>query len=324
MTVLTADSTSYDDARIELVNLLDGNRRVLIEGGMNARYMPTGHIIYARAGSLLAVPFDLGSLTVTGSPFPAVDDVYTTPWSGFANYAVSTDGSLLYARGGAQRHDRSLVWVDQKGGTVAAATALNPYQSVRLSRDGTRALLDVDSANTEVWLLDLRRQTFSRIVRGWNNHSPVWSPDERQIAFTSSRDTPQGFNVFTISVDGPGDVVRVTTQPTAAQFTTWTGQRTVEFCSMTCQDQRENGDVVRVGSWRHARAAVPEFTAGRERRLSADDRWLAYQSDTSGRSEIYVRAFTGAPTTWRVSLDGGRWPVWSRDGRESSSVRAIG
>jgi Tol biopolymer transport system component len=315
MTVLTADSTSYDDARIELVSLLDGSRRVLIEGGMNARYVPTGHIVFARAGSLLAVPFDLGTLKVTGSPAPVVDDVYTTPWSGFANYAVSTDGSLFYARGGPQRHDRSLVWVDQKGDTVAAAAALNPYQSVRLSKDGTRALIDVDSANTEVWLLDLHRETFSRIVRGWNNHSPIWSPDERHIAFSSSRNTPQGFNVFKMSLDGAGEVIRVTTQPTDAQFPMgWSADGRILFDNTSASPERQ-------GMWAVSSDAGPSQrlfqnpTSNSHGTLSADGHWLAYVSDVSGRSEIYVRALSGYPTSWRVSLDGGTWPVWSGDGR---------
>jgi eukaryotic-like serine/threonine-protein kinase len=314
MTVLTADSTSYDDARIELVSLLDGSRRVLIEGGMNARYVPTGHIVYARAGSLLAVPFDLGTLTMTGSPVPVVEDVYTAPWFGFANYAVSADGSLLYARGGAQRDDRSLVWVDRKGVSVAAAAALNPYQYVRLSKDGTRALLDVDSANTEVWLLDLHRDTFSRIVRGWNNHSPVWSPDERHIAFSSSRDTPQGFNMFRMSLDGAGEVVRVTTQPTAAQFPTdWAADGRILFQDQSSGESRGMWFVSADGGAPQRLFQNPQNEANAT--LSADGQWLAYQSEASGRSEINVRAFTGSSKTWRVSLDGGTWPVWSRDGR---------
>ena len=196
---------------------------------------------------------------MTGSPTPVVDDVYD-PWSGFANYAVSTDGSLLYARGGAQRHDRSLVWVDQKGSSVAAVAAVNPYQSVRLSKDGTRVLLDVDSANTEVWLLDLHRETFSRIVRGWNNHAPIWSPDERHIAFSSSRDTPQGFNVFKMSLDGAGEVIRVTTQPTDAQFPMgWSADGRILFDNVG--RRQSDGHMVRVFRCRHAPAAVPESNA---------------------------------------------------------------
>jgi eukaryotic-like serine/threonine-protein kinase len=264
----------------------------------------------------LAVAFDLDTLTVGGSPFPVVDDVFTAPWSGFANYAVSRDGSLVYARGSAQRYDRSLVWVDRKGASVAAAADVHPYQYARLSKDGHRALVEVDAANTEVWLLDLDRQTFSRIVRGWNNHSAVWSPDERQIAFTSSRDTPQGFNIFKMSVDGPGEVVRVTSQPTAAQFPReWATDGRILF-------EIFSGRAMQRGIWFvSADGGTPQplfqnSQQERNGRLSADDRWLAYQSDVSGRSEIYVRAFSGASRSWRVSLDGGTRPVWSRDGRE--------
>ena len=97
MTVGTADITSYDDARIEVLTLATGQRRVLIQGGMSARYVSTGHLIYARAGSLLAVPFDLKRLEVTGPPITVVEDVFTDPIMGLANFAISREGSLLYA-----------------------------------------------------------------------------------------------------------------------------------------------------------------------------------------------------------------------------------
>jgi Tol biopolymer transport system component len=142
----------------------------------------------------------------------------------------------------------------------------------------------------------------------------VWSPDERQIAFSSSRDTPEGFNVFKRPLDGTGEIVRVTKEPTAAQFPTdWTADGRILFSGLSIA-QRGMWSVSANGGAPQPLLQNPQND--QNAKLSTDGHWLAYQSDASGRSEIYVRAFTGSPKTWRVSLDGGTWPVWSRDGRE--------
>jgi eukaryotic-like serine/threonine-protein kinase len=122
--------------------------------------------------------------------------------------------------------------------------------------------------------------------------------------------------VFKVAVDGPGEIVRVTSHPTAPQFPReWAADGRILF-------QVLSGTAMERGMWSvSADGGTPEplfrnSQQERNGRLSADGRWLAYESDASGRTEIYVRAFSGAPTSWRVSLDGGTWPVWSRDGRE--------
>ena len=121
---------SYDDAQIVVQNLETGERRVLVQGGSYARYAPTGHIVYYRAGTVMAVPFDLKRLEVTGSPFPLVEGVMGSGNSGAAQYALSDLGTLLYVPGvGAQEIKRSLVWVDRKGMVQPLRTPPRGYET---------------------------------------------------------------------------------------------------------------------------------------------------------------------------------------------------
>src|SRR6185503_18312245 len=106
---------SYDSARIEVVELEAGRRRVLLEGGSDARYLPTGHLVFLRAGSLFAVPFALDRLEVTGPAVPVLDGLRIYPLAGFANYAVSRSGTLVYAPLDPGQFVRELVWVDRRG-----------------------------------------------------------------------------------------------------------------------------------------------------------------------------------------------------------------
>ena len=107
--------TDYNDARIGLLSLEKGERRVLVEGGTYARYVPSGHLVYAHAGGLLAVPFDLKRLEVTGTPVSILESVSMSSFTGTAQFSFSDDGSLAYVFGGLSVGERTLLWVDRKG-----------------------------------------------------------------------------------------------------------------------------------------------------------------------------------------------------------------
>ncbi len=316
MTVGTADITSYDDARIEVLTLATGQRRVLIRGGMNARYVSTGHLIYARAGSLLAVPFDLKRLEVTGPPIAVVDDVFTDPIMGLANFALSRDGTLLYAPGGVQTHLKTLVWVDRQGRSQPVSGIRRPIGAVRLSPDGRRVALDLNGATSEVWLHDLVRTTSTRLVYGWDNTVPIWTPDGTRVAFTSNRTTAGGENLFWLAADGTSVAEPLTTNVSSVQTAeSWSPDGRSLVLSRLEAATGWDLWVFSIAE-RKARPLVQTRASESAARISPDGRWIAYESDQSGRFEVYVRALPGPSRDRQVSIDGGSAPVWAPSGRE--------
>jgi eukaryotic-like serine/threonine-protein kinase len=287
-----------------------GERRNLIPGGNQPRYAPSGHLVYAQSGSLMAVPFDIQRLTMTGPPAAVVMDVQQDRGTGVAQYSVSTTGSLVYVRGNVDVQRRLLVWVDRQGREQTLLAPPRRYGSPRLSPDGQR--LAVDSDEGTVWIDDLARSTLTRLTQESSNGMPNWTPDERRIAFYSNKDGP--VRVFWQSADGSGGMERLTGGKN--QFpNSWSpdGSRLV-FCELSPTAGYDLW-VQRIGDHEaqpFLRTRFNEFAA----QVSPDGRWLAYTSDESGRNEIYVRPYPGPGGKWQVSTNGGAEAMWNRNGRE--------
>jgi len=163
-TIASADIDSFDDASIAVLSLDTGDYRVVLEGGTDARYSPSGHLIYARAGSLLAVPFDLDESRVDGSPVPVVEGVSFSPIYGSAQYAVSGNGSLVYVRGAVWGNNRRVVWADREGRIQPLIETRRAFAAAKISPDGRLLALDVEGANSNVWVHDIARETSTRLL----------------------------------------------------------------------------------------------------------------------------------------------------------------
>ena len=217
-------TTSWDEAQIVVQSLVNDERVVLIEGGQDARYLPTGHLVYALSGVLLAVPFDLAGRRVTGGPVPlVVQNVgYTTGATGAAHFSVADNGSLAYVPGGLGTETRTLVWVDRQGREEPVAAPPRDYVQPRISPDGTRVVLDVRDQEDDLWIWDLVRETPTRFTfdpgQDWY---PVWTPDSQRIVFGSSRAGDR--NLFWKAADGSGTVEQLTEGPNSSQclLTRW-------------------------------------------------------------------------------------------------------
>ncbi|GMR22202.1 MAG: hypothetical protein BMS9Abin37_0535 [Acidobacteriota bacterium] len=172
-----------------------------MEGGTNARYSPTGHLIYALGNHLLAIAFDATELAVTGAPVPIVEEVSTNPSNGSAKFAISRDGSLLYAPGGQWDERHRVVSVDRAGRTAPLIESLRDYGTFHVSPDGQFLALSVNGANLSIWTYSFSRDTLTRLVSGSNNSHPKWSPDAGSLAVTSDR---EGTGIFWIAADGSG------------------------------------------------------------------------------------------------------------------------
>jgi len=187
--------TNWSNAKVAVESLGTGERRNLIPLGTEPRYAPTGHLLYAQGGTLMAVSFDPQRLAVMGAAVPVVDGVLQSTSSGAAQYSFSTEGSLVYVPGGIQTAQNKLVWVSRNGAEEPLAAAARPYSNPRLSPDGRRVAVGIDEQESQVWLYDITRETLTRLTfEGSINGYPVWTPDGKRIAFSSSKDGPQ--NVF--------------------------------------------------------------------------------------------------------------------------------
>ncbi len=307
---------SWDDARIEVLKIDSGERTVVIQGGSDARYVPTGHLIYQRGGALLAVPFDVNASAVGGRPTTVVDTLLpSTNNTGSAQATFSNAGSLMYVAGGAGSSERTLRWVDRAGTEQRLPLPGRSYRHPRLSPDGQRIVLDIDEGNkSDVWIYDLPRGTLTRSTFDGLSQFSAWSGDGRKVMFLSANGAPP--NLFWKNADGSGVAEQLTTGRHQQRPGNWAAAGDV--FAFSDSDPMTGWDLWTL-SLKGGRKAQPfvqtpfnETTPG----FSPDGRWIAYQSDESGRTEVYVQPFPGTGSKILVSTDGGAEPVWSGDGRE--------
>ncbi len=303
-TILTATGTF----RIGLLSLDTGKHRVLLDGGSFARYIPTGHLAYVREGVLLAVPFDLERLEVTGEPVPILDGVWTNPVHGTAHFALSPDGTLVYVP--QLSLERKLVWVDRAGVARPITTEHRPYAQPRLSPDGQRLAVSIEG---NIWVYEIVRDTLTRVTfDSSEERRPVWSADGTRLTFR--RFHPN--SVFWQLADGSGTAERLTTVELTMRPTSWSPDgKTLAYTSDEPDGQYEIG-FLRLDGERRTRPFLqtPFNVAGGV--FSPDGRFLAYSSDESGRNEVYVQPFPGPGGKWQISNEGGHQPVWARSGSE--------
>jgi serine/threonine protein kinase len=307
-------STRFDDSQIGVVSLETGERRVLIEGGAYARYVPSGHLVYARSSGLLAVPFDLARLQVTGSPVSILEGVSMDPSTGATEFSSSPDGTLAYVPGGWSVAESTLVWVDRKGAAEPLPAPPRGYATPRLSPDGQRLAVAIEGTNPGVWVYELGRGTLTELAPSVLVPSPIWTPDGKRLTLRYRGD--QSWPIYWMPADGGGAMERLTTTEGFQVPGAWSPDGQV--LTFTVQDLRTGWDIWALS--RDGKAKEQPFlqTPSNEGGpvFSPDGRWLAYQSDESGRGEIYVRSFLGSAGKWQISTEGGAEAVWSRNGRE--------
>ena len=305
----------WRQSQIVVQSLDTGERRVLIGSGMDARYLTTGHLVYALAGDLLAVPFDLDQLEIGGGPVPLVEDVSRAIATGGANFDISRDGTLVYLPGTGYTR-RTLVWVDREGREESIAAEPRHYTRARISPDGTRAVLDLLDEERDLWVWDFARETLTRVTFDpGSDGSSVWMPDGGTVVFSSNRDGV--WNLYRRAVDGTGAVERLSESDVRHYPLTFTSDGT----RLVLGEVSEAGSVdfavlILDGEPRVEPLLETDFDVTNAH-LSSDGRWLAYQSNVSGVFEVYVRPFPDVDSgRWQISSGGGTYPLWGADGHE--------
>jgi serine/threonine-protein kinase len=307
-----------DAAKVAVLDLASGETRTVLEGAYAARYVDSGHLVYAAAGGLWATRFDLSRVETQGVPVEQLRDLTVQTTGGAADFDVAVAGTLAYTRGATASTVVAPVWVDRQGHEAPLTAPAGAYRHLRLSPDGKRvAFGSTESGQGEIYIWELTRPESSAIrmtVAPGIDWFPVWTPDSRRIVFGSWR-AGRFSNLYRVDLE-TGSTERLTDGPDMQLPTSITPDgRTLIFHSFTKSLQ-----ALRVDGGRDVTTLVE--TPGEERNgeLSPDGRWLAYEGESSsisGQLDIYVRPFPDVNRAlWQVTRDGGTFPAWSRDGRE--------
>jgi serine/threonine-protein kinase len=310
-TIKFSTITTFDEAAIAVLDTKSGERKILIRGGTYARYVPTGHLVYARGSFIYAVQFDLGKLEVTGPPKQLFKGGWMNPFSGEVNLAFSNSGTLLYVPRGIESYTVSKIeWIDAGGRRSPLVDSANSYTSAALSPDGQKVALHVNGANDDVWLYHIPRKSLTRLTfGGGNNGFPVWSADGKYLIYASERG--RGQSIYRKPWDGSGEEERLTiTDRSQYPRSVTPDGKTLAYV--------QDGDIWLLsldGSGTTSRFMESPAVESNPV-FSPDGRYMAYETDASGKAEIVIVTFPSRGGKWQVSAGGGTNPIWSPTGRE--------
>jgi dipeptidyl aminopeptidase/acylaminoacyl peptidase len=313
-TIKTARIETFDDALIGLLSLDTGEIKVLITGGTHPQYSATGHILYGRESQLFAVPFDLGTLTVTGTPSLVLDEIYTNDVNGAAQLALSAGGNLAYLPVEGELRDFEMAWLHRSGQSSRLDISETVFYEPSIAPDGQRLAGRITAANDKIHVYDLGRQTMTRLTHTpGNDGTPQWSPDGSLLAYQNDRDGSP--DVYVISADGGTPARKLVAGELDEYPQSWTpdGARLL-YTRVDAGGKAQTWIVPVDGSAEPQVVLDDEYSNGRAK-VSPDGRWLTYVSVSSGDPNVYVRPFERAGGPVRVSIAGGERPQWAPDSK---------
>jgi serine/threonine-protein kinase len=308
---------AIEDSDIAVLSLEEGTHQIVHSGGRHAKYASTGHLLYGAQNSLVAVPFDVARLEVTGAPFTTLENVYTAPWFGATHYDFSKDGTIIYTAGIPRQQERELVWVSREGVQTPVVVGPQPFRiPPRISPDSRSVVIGHEKADrTEVWIYDLKRGT-GHPLDSHESHGalPFWTTDGRRIIFASNRTGP--FNIFWRFSDGSGaaEVLQSSERDVIATSCSPDGNL-LAYYEINPSTQRDLW-ILSLSEESPPRPFLVTPSDERAPMFSPDGRWIAYVSDESGRDEVYVRPYPGPGGKLKISAEGGVEPFWSENGLE--------
>ncbi len=317
-------SGDWDSSHVDALDLKTRERKTLLANAADARYSPTGHLVFMRDATLLAVPFDATRVEVTGAAVPllagvmqSINATNSSAETGMGQFALSASGALIYAAGDINPTGRStMVRVDRKGTETRLAEVKGDLVGLRLSSSGVRVVAfrtGDGSRARDLWMYEVPSGTPTRLTSTGGAEWPVFLPDGRSLTFT---DLQTGIYALPLgSSDAPERLIDGRLQTAASwspdgrwlaylQFFTGAGR---QIFVRAAQDGRLVGE---------PRQWSPSAFQQTHAEFSPDSHWMAYVSNDSGDDEVYVQPFPGPGEKRRVSPSGGSSPAWSRNGRE--------
>ena len=298
---------SGGEGAIVVQSLDSGRRTTLVNAGASARVLPTGQLVYLHDGALYAIPFNARTLDFSPSPVLLVEGVLGT---GGGQFAISDNGTLVYEPT-PTTSPRSLVWVDRQGREQPISVAPADYLNPRISPDGTRLAV---SSGADIWVMTLASQALTRLTfTKTPEFNPTWTPDSRHVLFDTRETGPA--QIVRKAADGTGSLDVVLAMPGYPEAISPDGTLFIYHTASTVP-------VAMLRPFGKDASSKPLFDTKAPIRIynveiSPHGRWVAYQSDESGRFEIYVHPFPALDAgRWQITANGGAHPLWSRDGRE--------
>ena len=296
---------SGSDESIIMVHSLKSKETKDLLPGTYARYLPSGHLVYWLNDDLCAVPFDPEKLEVTGDAKSVINGVFTI----FAPlYAVSNSGALTYVPSSGII---TPVWVDKSGNEESLGTELDGVSFPKISPDGTRvAFKRGGTMNSDIVIWDLSRRNLDRLIFQAASSAPLWTIDGEKVVYNTVNNT-----FYMKSADGTGEPEAIISLPGAFPLL-WSWGKDGKTLVLEDYRKKDIGMVSMADDAKWIPLLNNEKYREGQPQVSPDGQWIAYTSDESGRSEVYVRPFPDVDKgRQQVSVSGGNSPLWSRDGR---------
>jgi serine/threonine protein kinase len=309
------------DAGIYLGELGSAARTRLLSEPSNAVYAASatgGHLLFWRGGSLIAQPFDAGSLRLSGDPFSVAERVgYATAY-GIAVFSSSENGILAYSNGTADQFSQ-LTWFDRTGKRLGTTGEPGYLDAPSLSPDEKQVAVsryDPQRPGYDIWLTQTATANFTRFTFGpKSNQYAVWSPDNSFLAFSSDRDA-NVFNLYRRTSNGAGKDELLMKSDHIKYPDDWSADGRWLLFEENDPKTRKDLWVLQVPGDNKPVSYLRGDSNEADASFSPDGKWVAYNSDESGQYEVYVQSFPASGGKWQISSDGGRFPKWRRNGRE--------
>jgi eukaryotic-like serine/threonine-protein kinase len=310
-----AQNAKTEDSSIYVRALDSSENRFILKTRAEAAYVPDGYLLFMRDRTLMAQPFDVSKLQLTGEPIRVAEEVGLDIIRGFANFSVSDNGMLTYMSGGT---DGQMFLFDRDGKSLGALGPTGNYSNVYLSPDEKRvaaSITDLQSGARDVWLLDIARNAPTRFTFDPAEDSiPIWSPDGSLIAFVSDREGTGNLYVKSANSAGKEELLLKTTERKFLHDWSRDG-KFIAYSSLNTSTNIDLWALPMTGDKKPFPLLQSPFVEDHAR-FSPDGYFIAYSSNETGRYEVYVQTFPPSGGKWVISRDGGAQPRWRRDGKE--------
>ncbi len=316
--VFYARSAQPENMGIKLGSLDQPQTSFLLRSDTNAEYSTAGYLIFLRGEKILAQRFDAEARSIRGDPVTLAEQGNRLLSNYYAPLSVCEDKWLIYQSAGSP--NTQLVWVDRSGRQLSLVGAPGYYRWLTLSPNGAQVILErfePQKVGNDIWLFDLARETYDRLTSdSSHNIIPLWSPDGKQISFGSNREG--FFAIWQKGVNGNDDKEELVFKEEARSIyqTDWSNDGKYFVCWKEGEKTASDLWLLPLSGDRQPKPYLTTQFDERWGKVSPDGRWLVYQSNESGRNEIYVQAFPEPGRKVIVSKGGGTLPRWRRDGRE--------
>jgi Tol biopolymer transport system component len=313
--IFTAGGKSKQATDLYLGSLDSDKITLLLRDASRAAYAPPGYLLYVRDGALLAHPFDVEVTRFTGEPILLDEGLWYFKPIGSADFSVSETGVLAYRTG---TNVSRLIWFDRRGVEIGSTSEPKDYQRPRLSPNGHSFAVEVaDPRNgtTDIWNYALSRSATRLTFEPGMENSPIWSPGGRQIVFAYDPDGPPHLYQKSLSETGRGEMLVPVSGGVQWPYD-WTPNGQYLIYGDIEEKTGENLMYLAMSGERKPTRFLDSQFDETDARFSPDGRWVAYVSDETGRSEVYVCTFPGATDKRKISTAGGTSPRWRRDGTE--------